>query len=269
MKETGTLRKMPALITETSIQYDSPIADSNERMNSFIGGTFNIAFTGNIFCTNCGRKTKKSFGQGLCFPCFRDSPANSPCIIRPELCEGHAGKGRDPEWEQKHHVQPHVVYLALTSAPKVGVTRSTQIPTRWIDQGAWKTIRLAETNNRHEAGLIEVALKEHISDKTHWQGMLKNISDEQTDLVDLKEELAAYIPDPLQQFFSENDEVATLSYPVLEYPVKVKSINLDKTPSFSFPLIGIRGQYLIFENGLVMNVRKFSGYEVTLELTAK
>tara|TARA_Y100000782_G_C10182954_1_gene264877 strand:+ start:646 stop:1443 length:798 start_codon:yes stop_codon:yes gene_type:complete len=264
MKHSGNLKKMKAELSDP-ISYTLQLGDDAISMNNFIGKSIHLHFTGQINCVACGRLTKKAFGQGFCYPCFRDSPMNSECIIRPELCEGHLGKGRDPQWELEHHVQPHVVYLALTSGVKVGVTRSTQVPTRWIDQGAWKAIKLAETDNRHEAGLIEVALKDYITDKTPWQRMLKNEVDASEDLLERKEELGDYIPDPLQDFYSDDDTIYEMHYPVNEYPTKVKSLNLDKDPTIEKTLNGIRGQYLIFNDNTVINLRKYSGYFIELE----
>jgi hypothetical protein len=174
------------------------------------------------------------------------------------------GEGRDPDWEEKHHNVPHIVYLAATDAVKVGVTRATQVPTRWIDQGAAQAIILAETPNRYEAGMLEVALKDFFTDKTNWQRMLKNETDDTIDLVDEKWRLHDELPSDLTTHFSEEDDVLSLKYPVEMYPEKVKSIGLDKTPSFNAVLKGIRGQYLMFEGGMVMNIRKHTGYTVQL-----
>lgn len=264
MKVIGNLRKMK---TEDGnpIQYQLTFKDESYPINPAIGQTLTMHFTGEINCVKCGNLTKKSFGQGFCYPCFISAPEMSECIIRPELCEGHLGKGRDPEWETKHHVQPHIVYLALSSGVKVGVTREDQIPTRWIDQGASEAIILAETNNRQEAGKIEVALKAHMSDKTQWQRMLKNQILEGVDLIEEKETALDLLPEEYEDFFSEDYDVWQAEYPVLEYPEKVKSINLDKTPSYTGKLMGIKGQYLIFEENLVINLRKYGGYKVEFE----
>lgn len=261
MKASGNLKKMRAALGEP-VQYALRIGDQEIPMNDFLGQEVQFHYNGRINCVNCGNVTKKSFGQGFCYPCFMTSPANAECIVRPELCEGHLGKGRDPEWEEEHHNQPHIVYLALTDKVKVGVTRQTQVPTRWIDQGAWKTIVLAETPYRRLAGDIEVFLKDYVTDKTSWQRMLKDERDEEVDLLEEKEALLDVMDEELGQFYSDNDEITTIHYPVSEYPDKVKSLNFDKTPSLGGKLEGIRGQYLIFEGGHVINVRKFSGYWV-------
>ena len=211
-------------------------------------------------------KTKKSFAQGFCFPCFKNAPENSPCIIRPELCEGHLGKGRDAEWEENHHVQPHVVYLALSSGLKVGVTRGNQVPTRWIDQGATQAIRLAETPHRQLAGAIEVVLKDYMSDKTNWQRMLKNQIAEGIDLLKEKQKAKALLSGDLQQYISEKNDVFTFNYPVDSYPLKVKSVNFDKLPEIEGKLKGIKGQYLIFMDNRVLNIRRHTGYFITLSI---
>jgi hypothetical protein len=193
-----------------------------------------------------------------------NSPESSPCIINPELCEGHLGKGRDIEWEKSHHVQPHFVYLAVASGLKVGVTRETQVPTRWIDQGASFAIKVAETPYRQLAGAIEVALKSHFTDKTNWQRMLKNeIGD--YDLETEKWQIEELLPADLGQYMSEDDEIIEINYPVLHYPEKIKSVGFEKTPLIEGTLLGIKGQYLLFDDDRVINLRKYSGYHIDLK----
>lgn len=260
----GNISKMHTNWLEDSVEYKLPMGDQLIPMNELIGQDIRFEFDGVINCIDCGRKTKKSFSQGFCYPCFQNSPMNSECIIKPELCRGHLGEGRDVEWEQKHHVQPHYVYLALSSGLKVGITRDTQIPTRWIDQGARKAIILAETPNRYLCGMIEVALKGHMSDKTNWQKMLKNIIDEEHDLVEAKNKAKDLLPDDLKQYVLESNNVKEIHYPVPQYPTKVKSMTFDKMPVIEGRLCGIKGQYLIFDEGRVLNLRKHTGYFLKL-----
>jgi len=150
----------------------------------------------------------------------------------------------------------------LTSKVKVGVTRHDQIPTRWIDQGAWKALIIAETDNRQQAGLIEVSLKNHMGDKTPWRDMLKDVRDTTLDLKALRDKAVLLFPEDLKQFARTDSEVVELNFPVDEYPEKIKSLNFDKTPEISGTLMGIRAQYFIFEGGEVLNIRKFSGYHI-------
>ena len=238
----------------------------NESVNALIGQEIELKHTGRLVCTACQKEVKKLFGQGFCYPCFLKAPENSECIIKPELCRGHLGEGRDPEWELRNHVQPHVVYLALTSAIKVGITRKSNLVNRWVDQGAWKALAFAEVPNRFTAGQIEVALKDFLTDKTNWRKML---TDERAplDLAAEKLKLKAALSDELAPFFLSDGEVKELHYPVMNYPPKVNSVNFDKQPVQQGVLVGIRGQYLYFEGGKVLNVRKFTGYEI--ELTVK
>jgi hypothetical protein len=260
MKAEGNIIKMAAELANP-IQYFFRFSDEIIPANEFLGKKIQLEFTHQINCVNCGRKTPKSFSQGFCYPCFANSPENAECIIHPELCRGHLGEGRDPAWELENHVQPHVVYLALSSGVKVGVTRSTQVPTRWIDQGASAAIELARTTNRYEAGVIEVALKKYMNDKTNWQKMLKgevggfSLNDE-------KEKAKNLIPEEFQHLYSENMEVTELIYPILSHPTKVESCSFDKTNTISGQLSGIKGQYLIFDDGRVLNLRNASGYYV-------
>lgn len=247
------------------VRYFLKLGENEIYMNERIGKTFDLRFNGIIHCVACGRVTKKSFGQGFCYPCFINSPLNSECILKPELCLAHEGIGRDPQWEEKNHNQPHYVYLAQTSGIKVGVTRIDQIPTRWIDQGAWKAIKLARTPYRYLAGMIEIYLKKNIPDKTPWQRMLKNETDMNLDILMEKQKIFDWIDPEFQSFLlKEENEVYTFDYPVIKYPAKVKSINLDVNPLIQSTLTGIRGQYLIFEDDQVINLRKYSGYEIVL-----
>jgi len=264
MEYKGNLSKMQ-IAFENPVKYFLQLGEEKISMNDLIRQNIELNYDSIIYCVACGRKIKKAFGQGFCYPCFMNSPLNSECILKPELCRAHLGEGRDPAWEEKNHNQPHYVYLALTSGVKVGVTRMDQIPTRWIDQGAWKTIKLAFTPNRYTAGLIEINLKNHISDKTPWQKMLKNEQDESINLITEKEKIISLLDQEyIEYILSEDNEVFTFEYPVINYPKVIKSINLDKTPHIHEKLIGIRGQYLIFDKNHVINLRKYSGYEITL-----
>ena len=258
----GNVRKMTTKLGD-EVQYILNLS-SDVLMNGFIGNKIRLEWNGVINCSACNKVTKKSFGQGFCYPCFANSPQASPCILRPELCRAHLGEGRDVEWEEKHHNQPHIVYLAKSSAVKVGITRGDQVPTRWIDQGASAAIRLAETPNRYEAGRVEVALKEFFTDKTNWRKMLTNDVDETIDLEEEKWALEEHLPQDIIELFSENDEIIEINYPVLEYPEKVKSLSFDKTPIIEGKLMGIKGQYLLFEGGEVLNIRKHTGYFINV-----
>jgi hypothetical protein len=259
----GNLRKMSVHLGE-EVEYTLNLS-SDVGMNELVGQEIQLEWLGKINCTNCGKVTKNSFGQGFCYTCFTTAPESAECILRPELCRAHLGEGRDPAWEERNHNQPHVVYLAASSAIKVGITRETQVPTRWIDQGASSAIRLAETPNRYQAGIVEVALKEFFTDKTHWQKMLKNDIDESIDLVEAKWELEEHLPGDIIDLFSENDDIIELNYPVLLYPEKVKSLSFDKTSTVRGKLAGIKGQYLIFDTGEVINIRKHTGYHVEIK----
>lgn len=263
MHAIGILDKMPTSFINP-VQYFLPLGNDKVELNELIGKKLRLQWTGSIFCTVCGRKTPKSFGEGFCYPCFINAPENAECIVHPELCEAHLGKGRDPEWEKRNHFRRHFVYLALTNSVKVGVTRDDQIPTRWIDQGARAGIILAETPYRQLAGLIEVELKKYLPDKTNWQRMLKN-EVTNIDLVAEKEKIKTLLPEELRQYVSDNNEIVELNYPVLNYPSKITALSFEKLNPIEMPLIGIRGQYFIFDNGYVFNVRKNSGYEVEIE----
>lgn len=263
VKATGRISKMHSKLSDQVI-YHLPLEDMRIPMNELIGKNISLKFENEIYCTECGKKTNKSF-QGFCWNCFSTSPEAADCILRPELCLAHEGKGRDIEWEKAHHLQEHFVYLALSSEIKVGVTRSTQVPTRWIDQGASSVIRFAKVPYRQLAGVIEVALKEHFTDKTSWQKMLKGEILEGANLIEEKWRVEESLPKDLKPYFSEDDSITNIDYPVLKYPDKVKSIDFEKQNLLAGKLMGIKGQYLIMEDNSVLNIRKHSGYVVSVE----
>jgi len=263
MRYTGNLLKMRTQIG-APIDYSLAMEEGHVSMTALLGQRISLHFDGRIYCVVCGKKTNKAFGQGFCYPCFATSPENSDCILRPELCEGHLGNGRDPEWEMQHHVQPHTVYLALGSGVKVGITRDTQIPTRWIDQGAAKAIVLSQVPYRRLAGEIEVALKAYYSDKTSWQQMLKNIVADE-DLAAHKQEAASRLPEALAGYVAPSDHVIELHYPSLDTPTKINSLKLEKQPLIEGILTGIKAQYLILDNTNVINIRSHAGFHIALE----
>ncbi|HYG51310.1 MAG TPA: DUF2797 domain-containing protein [Flavobacteriales bacterium] len=259
----GPIEKMRTELRDI-VHYSLTLGNDSVNMNGLIDREISLRYTGRIFCVSCSKQTKKSFGQGFCYNCFANSPENAECIIRPELCEAHMGGGRDPEWEKNHHFHPHYVYLALSNEVKVGVTRHTQVPTRWIDQGASKAIVIAEVPYRQLAGLIEMELKNHVTDKTNWQRMLKNEVAIDIELTAKKKEILEKLPEHLVKYAVAENHVYEINYPVLTYPEKIVSQNFDKSPEIKGLLKGIKGQYLIFDGGVVLNLRNASGYEVEL-----
>jgi hypothetical protein len=264
MTYEGVLNKMQTQF-ETPIQYFLIFQDSFLNVNQLLNKNIEINFVG-YQCLNCEKK-KKIFRQGFCYDCFYSSPAVGDWIMKPELSTAHLGiQDRDLAYEEKVQLQPHVVYLALSSEVKVGVTRKTQVPTRWIDQGAEKAISIVEVPNRYLAGITEVALKNHFSDKTNWRKMLTN-DIVFTDLIKEREKLKLLLPNEVQDYFHfEKNDLYELNYPVLEYPSKINSLSLDKTPNYKGKLIGIKGQYLIFQDGTVFNIRSNEGCIVRIEV---
>ena len=262
MTYEGVLTKMQTEFSNP-IQYYLVFENSFLSLNQLLDKSLEINFVG-YQCLNCGKK-KKIFRQGFCYDCFMSSASAGDWIMKPELSTAHLDiEDRDLEYEKRVQLQPHIVYLALSSDVKVGVTRQTQVPTRWIDQGAVQAIPIVEVPNRYLAGITEVALKNHYADKTNWQKMLKNDLPE-VDLLKEKASLKYLIPKEVQEFYyTEKNNLYELHYPVLQYPNKVNSLNLDKSPNFSGKLNGIKGQYLMFEDGTVFNVRTFEGYVVKI-----
>jgi len=260
----GNILKMKTVLADV-VQYQLPIGEELVPMNELLGKNLTLEFRDEINCISCGAKTQKSFSQGYCYKCFISVPETSECIINPELCQAHLGISRNMEWSKNHCLTNHYVYLAVSSGLKVGVTRSSQIPTRWMDQGASKAIKLAMTPNRYLAGAIEVELKKYMSDKTSWQKMLKNEMDLQVDLENEKQKAWELLSEELQQYVIEDDEITEIKYPVISFPAKVKSIGFDTLKDFTGRLIGMKGQYLIFENSLVLNIRKHNGYKIRVK----
>ena len=262
MQYSGVLTKMQTEIG-SPIQYYLIFENNFLNVNQLIGKNIEIQFTG-YQCLNCNKK-KKIFRQGFCYDCSTSSASAGEWIMKPELSTAHLDiEDRDLDYEKKVQLQPHVVYLALSSEVKVGVTRNTQVPTRWIDQGATQAIQIVEVPNRYLAGITEVALKKLYADKTNWQKMLKN-DVAPADLIKEKVSLKYLIPKEAQPFYDLADnKIYEMNFPVLEYPKKVTSLNLDKTPNFSGKLSGIKGQYLIFNDGTVFNVRTYEGFVVDI-----
>lgn len=265
----GCLQKMTTRLDDP-VSYHLPVGDEELDLNPLLGQTLALRHTGQIFCVHCHKKTAKSFNQGYCYSCFTRLAQCDMCIMKPETCHYAAGTCREPAWGEAFCFQPHVVYLANSSGIKVGITRQTQLPTRWIDQGAVQALPVFQAASRHLSGLIEVALAEQVSDKTSWRQMLKN-NVQPLDLPRLRDALLIKCADRLESIRNQaggqaleylaNEKPLEIHYPVRQYPQKISSFNLDADPSISGVLLGIKGQYLLFDSG-VINIRKYTGYEV-------
>ncbi len=265
MKYDGILTKMVSY-HDLPVKYELLLGKVHFDLNSAIGQKVSVKFSGKIICVSCGKGTKKSYSQGHCFPCSIKLAECDLCILKPETCHYAQGTCREPSWGEEHCLKPHVVYLANSSGLKVGITRRTQVPFRWIDQGASQALPILEVSDRKTSGLIEVIFKQHISDKTDWRKMLKGPASEMN-LVEWKEKLLQEVKSELEkcQYKILDEKEYRFDYPVIQYPEKVSSFGLDKTPEFSGTLQGIKGQYLIFDSG-VFNVRSHTGYEVSIEV---
>lgn len=259
IKLEGNVRKMKSDF-KAPIEYSMILSEHILPLNDHIGSNIKLEWSGIIHCVKCGNKTNKSFFQGFCYPCFISAPESSECILKPELCQAHEGISRDMEWSEKYCLSNHYVYLSLTSGIKVGVTRYTQIPTRWIDQGAIKALKIAKTPNRYLAGAIEVKLKEFVSDRTSWQRMLKNDVNQDIDLYGYRETLKENLPSDLKTYVLNEEREKIIAYPMNKYPEKIKSINFEKVKEFEGKLTGIKGQYIYIDNQFVVNMRKYSGF---------
>jgi len=267
-KMTATLSKEHALA-----HYQMVLGNQYLEMNPLIGKHIQLSFTGEINCQSCNRLIKKSYSGGFCFPCSQKLAQCDLCIMKPETCHYDAGTCREPDWAEQFCMQDHFVYLANSAATKVGITRHTQIPTRWIDQGATQALPIFRVKTRYQSGLVEMIIKAHVSDRTDWRKMLKGQHDEPIDLAAKRDHLMTKCADEMvalqQRFGSDaivpllNENIIEINYPVQQYPEKVTSLNFDKTPVISGILQGIKGQYLILDTG-VLNIRKFSAYHISV-----
>ena len=270
---TGILQKMPTTwLSGQPVQYRLPVGESRLLLNDLIGQTLRLEYSGQIYCLYCGEATNKSFGQGFCYKHFMSLAQNDSCIMSPEKCHYDAGTCREPAWGERNCMQTHYVYLSNASSLKVGITRGGQIPTRWIDQGATQALAIARVTTRQLAGFLEVAFKNHVADKTNWRTMLKGTAeslDMPAERDRLFEQARAELDPLIEQYglsaiqLLTHGDVFEFDYPVERYPEKVSSFNFDKSPIVEGTLVGIKGQYLIFDTG-VINIRRFGGYEVTV-----
>jgi hypothetical protein len=260
-KHIGPINKMHTKAADV-VEYALPIGDARLPLNPLIGKPIRFRYTGRIFCVHCGKATKTSFSQGYCFRCMQTLAQTDMCIMKPELCHHHLGTCREPEWGTAHCFIDHTVYLANSSGLKVGITRSHQMRTRWMDQGAVQALPIVRVKNRLDSGKVEVALSNVMADKTNWRLMLQG----KLEIVDLKAKRDELFSTWAAELPGErlSEEEYRFTYPVLTYPTKLTSLNLDKAPEVSGELQGIKGQYLILSTG-VINMRKYGGYELEWE----
>lgn len=269
----GYTKKMRARLDSDPskpVQYELPLGEQLIDLNPLIGKSIKLTYTGKIACIHCNKVIKKSFNQGYCYPCFISLAQCDMCIMKPETCHYEAGTCREPAWGEEFCFKPHIVYLANSSGIKVGITRQTQIPTRWIDQGAVQALPVFKVQSRYISGLIEIVIAKHVSDKTSWQKMLKSKA-EPIDLITKRDELMEVCKTELDEIIQRfgvqavevlsGEPVVDIHFPVDSYPLKVKSFNLDKNPEVTGVLHGIKGQYLLLDTG-VINIRKYTGYEL-------
>lgn len=270
----GNLRKLNARLEEP-VRYQLPLYSEAgglhlAPLNELLGERLRLRFTGQINCVHCHRVTSKSFNQGYCYPCFQSLAQCDSCIIHPERCHFDQGTCREPAWGEEFCMRDHIVYLANSSGAKIGITRSTQVPTRWVDQGAIQALPILRVRSRLQSGSLEVVFRQHVTDKTNWRDMLRG-NDQKVDLIAERDRLMslceAEINELIQRFGFHAISPVTgvdpidINYPVLSYPEKITTYSFDKDPVVEDNLKGIKGQYLIFDNG-VINIRRFGGYEV-------
>jgi hypothetical protein len=270
----GALSKMSVQLgaSEQPVQYGLRVGEQDVPLNPLIGQRLRLEFLGEIFCSHCARKTKKSFSQGYCYPCFTKLAQCDTCMMSPERCHYAAGTCREPSWAEQFCMTDHVVYLANSSGVKVGITRASQVPTRWIDQGASQALPIVRVATRQQSGFVEDLLRTQVADRTNWRAMLKGEAPS-VDLRQVAEQILAVCAEgfgELQQRFGlqaiqqlSDAQVLEIRYPVSLYPAKVTSLDLEKNLVVEGTLLGIKGQYLIFDTG-VINLRKYTAYQVAI-----
>ncbi|WP_175653847.1 DUF2797 domain-containing protein [Pseudomonas sp. Marseille-P9899] len=268
----GSIRKMTARLETPVVQYAFRLDDVEVPVNPMLGQTVRLEYLGAIHCSHCGRKTKTSFSQGYCYPCMTKLAQCDVCIMSPERCHYDAGTCREPSWGEQFCMTDHVVYLANSSGIKVGITRASQLPTRWLDQGASQALPILRVATRQQSGLVEDLLRSQVGDRTNWRALLKGDA-EAVDLVAVREQLFDSCADglkALQERFGlqaiqplHDGQPLEIRYPVEAYPSKIVSFNLDKNPVAEGTLLGIKGQYLIFDTG-VINIRKYTAYQLAV-----
>lgn len=268
----GSLSKMTARLDGPVVQYHFRLGDHEVAVNPLIGQRLRLEYLGSIHCTHCGRRTKTSFSQGYCYPCMTQLAQCDVCIMAPERCHYDAGTCRDPSWGERFCMTDHVVYLANSSGIKVGITRATQLPTRWLDQGASQALPILRVATRQQSGLVEDLLRTQVSDRTNWRELLKGEA-EVLDLPAIRDQVLDNCGEGLRALQDRfglqaiqplpDAEVVQMRYPVEAYPTKVVSFNLDKNPVVEGTLKGIKGQYLIFDTG-VINIRKYTAYQLAV-----
>ncbi|WP_280326866.1 DUF2797 domain-containing protein [Pseudomonas sp. BN102] len=267
----GALSKMSVRL-EAPVQYGFRLGEAEIAANPLIGKQLRLEFLGAIHCIHCGRKTKKSFSQGYCYPCFTKLAQCDSCIVSPEKCHFEQGTCREPEWGERFCMTDHVVYLANSSGIKVGITRASQVPTRWIDQGATQALPIVRVATRQQSGFVEDLLRSQVADRTNWRAMLKGDAPA-LDLAAIRDQLFDSCAEGLRalqdrfglQAIQPVSDVLPIeiNYPVDAYPTKVVSFDLDKTPVVEGTLRGIKGQYLILDTG-VINLRKYTAYQLAI-----
>ena len=261
--QKAILKKMHSIFNDP-IDYLISINGIEYKLNDYIGKHMTIEWQKKVVC-HCGKEFSKFYRASFCYKCYWNSPLASQSIFKPELCTAHLGvEERDLEFEKKLQLADHYVYLANSSGLKVGITRATQVPTRWIDQGASQAIILALVPNRRFSGDIEVVLKEYVKDKTNWRKMLSSEPD-QLNLKEIKKDLITKVPNDYQKYIYTDDSITNISFPVIKYPLKIKTLKLEKTNLIKGTINGIKGQYIFLDNDRVFNVRSHEGFIVNID----
>ncbi len=258
----GPLIKLVAEAGDT-VSYTLQLDDENAAsiaLNSVISDGLEIRFLGRISCRFCKSITPKSYGDGYCYRCFMRLARCDLCVVSPDRCHYQQGTCREPQWGESFCMQPHIVYLANSSGPKVGITRNGYQIGRWLDQGACQAVPILAAATRQNAGLAEASLAKYLPDRTDWRRLVREDS-EPVDLLVLRDKLRRTVSGLPQGITWLDEQPLSFNFPVARYSHRVGRLRLDHTPVVSGNLLGIKGQFLLFEHG-VFNVRQHTSYHV-------
>lgn len=264
---SGDIRELHQSLADP-VEYLFGLSTLSIPANEWIGHSITIHSVGEKRCISCGRMVNKLFQNGYCFPCVRSLAECDLCIVKPHQCHFHLGTCRDESFAMKNCMIPHYVYLAWSSGFKVGLTRKGRQLKRWMDQGATQAMVIAEVPTRKVAGELEMEVAKHMMDKTDWRKMLREDESPLRSIKEVRHDVIQRLDDSfLQYIVPEVGEPVHINYPrQSSFVVNLKSANLDKGDEFSGTLRGIKGQYLLFDEG-VFNVRKHAGYRVEISVS--
>ena len=247
----------------TVVEYALLLDEQRISLSAQVGQSIRLKFLGQSTCGNCHVSVNKLEGGGYCKNCFFSLARCDRCFVSPERCHFAQGTCREPQWGESYCMQPHVVYLANSSGPKVGITRADRNFYRWLSQGAVQGMVIAHAKTRRDAGLLEVAIKSKVSDKTNWRRMV-SMQPQNLDLLQLARQLQSAIELPEGTQWVSAMIGHDLAYPIQSHAPAQRLIISETNPELLDNLHGIKGQYLLLSQG-AFNVAAHGGMTVEVE----